>query len=356
MTQFEQRIIQLITQVAVLINPISAILRLVGITTKETVPYHVQNQVDAIANQLNDPTHGLAALQTQLATFQATTALDFTAVLTAIGSPQQASTPVTLPATTPAGAWPTDAGTAASVWGTAAEFSPPTMYELVNDVGRSVLAVAEAGNWGPYSSPYFSTVGWDQTVGPGASGLTYPAPSADAILSTDTLTTWLTRELPTWTVHPGYWGSDAIAVYGDPGSGPLIHTCTLDDRTFSILKATLFPAAINLPPVWPGISGVTLGAAVALSDGLVVMGPLAGVLIVITSVPTPISYYPFGTIKSYVRAGAIVFTDDNGDSEFPQPFGPDNQCILPKSMTGATSATVRLPSGIVGTIQPFTIP
>jgi hypothetical protein len=68
------------------------------------------------------------------------------------------------------------------------------------------------------------------------------------------------------------------------------------------------------------------------------------------------SFYPFGTIKSYVRAGAVVFSDDNGQAEFPQPFGPADQIILCRSMAVAASSTFRVTSGVVGTAQPFTIP
>jgi hypothetical protein len=104
------------------------------------------------------------------------------------------------------------------------------------------------------------------------------------------------------------------------------------------------------------LAGVTLGTAVALTDGLVVAGPLAGIIVTITAVAPPMSFYPFGTIKSYVRAGAVIFTDDNGDSEFPQPLGPADQLMLCKSMAVADTATFRVTSGVVGTAQPFTIP
>lgn len=345
LTQIGQLLTHIAVQLATYLSPISVILKLVGITTKEHTPYLVENEVLAIGENLSSGTYGLAVIAAGISALQ--TSVD------SLGSPQQATSPVILPATTPAGAWPTDAGAASSVWGTAAEFSPPTMYDLVNNMGRAILAVAEAGNWGPYSSPYFSTVGWDETTGPDASSLTFPAPSADAILSTDTLTTWLTRELPTWTVAPGYWGSDAIAVYGDPGSGPLIHTCTLDDRTFSILQATLFPATLDVAPVFPGIAKVTLGTPVPIDATFTVPGPMDGVLVTLTSVPSKQGQFAFGATVSYRNVGAISFVDDNGDSEYPQTLGFAQAVYCPKAMLQAASLVGRASAGVTGTVTPW---
>jgi len=101
---------------------------------------------------------------------------------------------------------------------------------------------------------------------------------------------------------------------------------------------------------------VTLGTPLALSDGLTVPGPLDGVLIEITSVPTPISYYPFGTLRSYVHAGGIAFVDDNGQAETTQSIGLAEGVVCPRFMVHADHAIIRLPSGVVGTVTPWTTP
>jgi hypothetical protein len=173
----------------------------------------------------------------------------------------------------------------------------------------------------------------------------------------DSLRSFVTRQNPGQTIlEPYNVGGPVFTTAGTGAEEINTWQTVLDNASFLLLRDRIFATSVGTAPIWPGLSGVTLGAPVALSDGLVVSGPLSGVLVAITSVPTPISYYPFGTIKSFVRAGALCFTTDNGQSEFPEPFGPDSQVILPKTMTQADSATVRLASGIVGTITPFTIP
>jgi hypothetical protein len=126
---------------------------------------------------------------------------------------------------------------------------------------------------------------------------------------------------------------------------------------FDILKSQVLGGLIppSVSPVWPGLSKVTLGTAVALSDGLSVVGPMDGVIISLSSVPYPQSYYAFGSFKSYTKVGAITFVDDNGQAEFAQSMGMDSGIIVPKTMGQAASVSVRLLSGVVGTIQPWVI-
>jgi hypothetical protein len=54
--------------------------------------------------------------------------------------------------------------------------------------------------------------------------------------------------------------------------------------------------------------------------------------------------------------GAVAFVDDNGQAETVQPLGLDTNVVLPKGMVAADHAYIRLQSGVVGTVQPFTIP
>jgi hypothetical protein len=170
----------------------------------------------------------------------------------------------------------------------------------------------------------------------------------------DNLKDFLNAQNPGWTWDWDDADNTWVASV-DPIDGGVTWFCTMSAQQFNSLVLTM-SGAISLPPVWPGLANATLGGVVALSDGLVVAGPLAGVIVTISAVAPPMSFYPFGAIKSYVRAGAVIFTDDNGDSEFPQPLGPDDQLILCKSMAVADTATFRVTSGVVGTVQPFTIP
>jgi hypothetical protein len=150
----------------------------------------------------------------------------------------------------------------------------------------------------------------------------------------------------------GYQGADFAA-----GRDPAHHgywICKLNPAQWLALKESVVPAPAGaVAGVWPGLAHVALGTAQALSDGLLIPGPMHGVVVSITAVPTPISYYPFGPIRSYVRAGAVAFVDDNGQAEFPCPLGPQDEVICPRGMAQAAHAYLRLPSGVVGTITPW---
>jgi hypothetical protein len=175
------------------------------------------------------------------------------------------------------------------------------------------------------------------------------------ILATDvTPAAWLERVFAVpWTTF-----SNGMVGLADPGANTYFWVVWITQTCWLQVLAALFPAAASgaLAPVWPGIADVTLGATQVLADGLLVPGPLQGIIVTISAVPTPISFYPFGPIRSYVHVGAVAFVDDNGQAETVQPLGLDTNVVLPKGMVAADHAYIRLQSGVVGTVQPFTIP
>jgi hypothetical protein len=114
-------------------------------------------------------------------------------------------------------------------------------------------------------------------------------------------------------------------------------------------------ATTPVPVAFPGFNKVTVGAPQALLDGLTVVGPLDGVFIVITSVPYPVGYYGFGSLRSYTRMGAITFLSDDGQAEIAQPLGFDHNIVCPKVVRRAASAVIRLTSGVTGTVTPWTV-
>ena len=140
---------------------------------------------------------------------------------------------------------------------------------------------------------------------------------------------------------------------GLPGSGGQQYVYTMGEADFLAWQG-VNAAAARVAPVWPGIANVTLGATVALADGLTVPGPLDGLIVKITGVAPPIGYYAFGTYKSFVRAGGVVFFDDNGEGEYAQPIAGQDQVICPLSMQQADHAILRLKSGVTGTVTPWT--
>lgn len=257
---------------------------------------------------------------------------------------------VTLPSTPPPG------------YGGGASAHDVWTYTVVGDSrstgDRQVTAGAFANLLGPFlaapalDNPIFSLV-YDFANGSAASPPTItPDCVFGAILAGDTVGSWLNRidtQGNVWVLQAdGFWTSgNNIAGFG-------YWRCNIDPAWWAEIKAVFFPTtSAVVAPVWPGLANVTLGASLALSNGLTVPGPLEGVIVDITAVSPPISFYPFGAIRSYVRAGALVFVDDHGDAEFPAPFGPDHEVICPRQMERAAHAVVRLSSGVVGTITPW---
>lgn len=107
--------------------------------------------------------------------------------------------------------------------------------------------------------------------------------------------------------------------------------------------------------VWPGLANVTLGDAVPLTDGILVAGPLDGVLIQITGAPANASKWGFGDVLSYKFVGAVMFQTDGGEYEFAQNIGAESMILVPKTMRRAANALFRFDERFTGTVQPWTI-
>lgn len=309
----------------------------------------VANDVVTIEAQQVDPVFGLSAIATLIAVARDD-------ILAAVALTQQSGTPVTLPATTPAGGgWVDQSNVGTNIWDYVETLGDVTPYINLQFAGLWAQFRQNYG-LGPELGDWLVAGNWYPR---GDAGWTIAEPTLDpsTILPGDDLLSWIARTNPSFTCT-WFNGVGNVVQLQETIVTADIHQfyTTIDGGYFALLMASLFPVAAAGAPIWPGLSGVTLGTPVALSDGLVLAGPLAGILIDITAVAPPVSYYPFGSIRSYVRAGAVVFTTDRGDSEFPEPFGPANQLITPKTMEVAASATLRVTSGIVGTVTPFTIP
>lgn len=317
-------------------------------TAVETSPFEIENTADQIQNEVTDATTGLANIYSVIIANQATLTTQLDDIETAIGSPAQAGVPVTL-----------DTGNTQyisdAVW-----LQHPTGYP--DNMGDGVVQIAQATAYQSYFTlPYSIGHFYLNAVRFGTNKFfpdAYNTPSWNVgdLLDTDTLLAFMTRTNPDWTCSYQYDPQTNVILVDNLGGG-VNWVTDMDEPQFLAYLLTIFPlGSVGAAPVWPGLGNVTLGTPLDLVDGLVITGPLQGVLIEITAVAYPTSYYPFGDIKSYSRAGALVFTTDRGDSEFPQPFGPENEIMLPKTMAEAAGATCRVTSGVVGTATPFTIP
>jgi hypothetical protein len=312
---------------------------------QEATPYRIDIQVQNIANDTTNLTWGLPALHAQIA-----------AIAASIATRQSGSSAVMLPVTAPAG-YGLGGGTllnASDVWGFLLSPGARAAGDLLVQAGWFGLNTSIAGVPFPVAtSSYFVQYGsWSGSANP--EGPTHgPIFPILNILLTDTLHVFLEREsfYSGWTARgDGTW----VVAMGD---GDFYYATTITDAEFLVLRDGGAAAPpVHVPPVWPGVANVTIGTPVSMSDGLTVTGPLHGVIVAITSVAYPSSYYPFGTLKSFSRIGGIVFVDDNGQADYAQPIALENGVICPRTMVRADHAILRLQSGVVGTITPWTSP
>jgi hypothetical protein len=162
-------------------------------------------------------------------------------------------------------------------------------------------------------------------------------------------------------------GASVAAAAVAVGAGPILDVATIVEMVgvatevanliaaVNDLKNATPPAATVAHPVWPGLSSVTLGSSVALEDGLVLDGPMDGVLVHIESAPARAGRYAFGEINSWMHAGALAVAPDTGDYERGQSFGMDDQILIPQTMVHADSVVIRLGGGFVGTVRKWTV-
>lgn len=141
---------------------------------------------------------------------------------------------------------------------------------------------------------------------------------------------------------------DAVVTAVTGGAGDTIADVVAD---IAELRANMPAPDVAVPPVWPGLDGVTLGEVTALSDGLILTGPMHGVLLTITDHPVRYQGYDFGDVISWSRVGQIIFGTDRGDYERSQTFALDTQIIVPTTMQEAASAIIRLNQGWEGTVR-----
>lgn len=317
---------------------------------------YITSELDFIHSQIDDPVFGLEPLQAQLATFQATTALDVTAILAAIAAAQQTGSPVTLPTTPPTGYGFDPVGDTASIWGFIdSQTSQPTIT-LVSVAYSEATAREGQTSIDQRRSPYFDVfqegiANYDQ----GYPSWYPPKFDTSALSRSDTVLSILAASNPTitFTLMP-----DAQH-YRYVGLGPTNVTviCRVDDAWLAALKdSVLGPLTSIGAPIWPGLTGVTLLTPVAIATTLTITEVCSGCIVTILGVPTKQGQFLLGDLVSWRNAGALAFVDDNGEAEYPQNLGFEDAVYLPKSMVSASAIVLRASPGVTGTVTPFTIP
>lgn len=268
---------------------------------------------------------------------------------------QTQTKPVTLPTPAPSGyGGPALSDIGDEVWTYPVPSAPGYQMQQVMSYLNSVLYTFTQGDVA-FSAPSYP--GYLVTVGTNIGDVDVRGPTNSVldfstILATDaSILAWARRVYPstTWLTF-----GDDVVYEQDAGASRVQWVIDLSTLAFRQWKALAGGSAVIVPPTWPGLANVTLGAVHVLADGMTVAGPLDGLIVKITAVPTPTGYYGFGARRSYVHVGAVIFLDDNGEAEHSQTIGLDDQVLVPRTMEHAQSAIIRLKSGTAGTVQPWT--
>lgn len=291
------------------------------LATEATVD-RIDGNVKDIQLKINDSVIGLAALQAQIATFQATTALDFTALSTQISAFSPGGSTVQIGMIDIGGISPAMLEVVAEyVWNFDGPTTAHNAIDLLEDAAVPNIAF---DNW-QTTLPFHNLAGWEFR---GLTNIDDASPAGSELLPLDfstvaagdaTAVDWLNR----------VWGDTHFvdAGGGAPGftddNSNFMWVPWLQQPLFEILRdRALGVSGATGAPVWPGIAGVTLGTSVPIDTGVTVVGPMQGVLIALTSVPAEKSFFTFDTDNSYRNIGALTFQSDNGDDE------PDRKSVV----------------------------
>lgn len=265
--------------------------------------------------------------------------------------------PVRLPPVAPPGYGGAPSGDIAdAVWGTALPNARPfTTLESVDTIMGHFYLLANNGATYPINgNPGYAIGGADIENAANFSGPSEPFLDFHTILPTDaTIFAWATRVYPTvpWTHGP-----NGTVFERDTANITVLWWIDLSELQFREWKTPATGGSAIVPPVWPGIGGVTLGTPVAISSAFQVTGPMAGVIVNLTAVNPKKTTFDVNGHLSHRNIGELVFVDDHGEAETFQPLRFNREVFCPKTMTVAASCQFSCDPDDTGTVTPFTIP
>jgi hypothetical protein len=176
-----------------------------------------------------------------------------------------------------------------------------------------------------------------------------PRPAYNDIHPGESRLAWLqrTETIYTWIADPvsgepiGLSAPDA-----DPYRGHI--TMLISESQFRLYAAML---EAGVAPVWPGAAHVATSDPVNLVDGLVLAGPMHGVLIEVSSPPAGGGRWPIGDYSEYYNWGQLTFVADGGAAEPPQWLLMDKAIYACRTMAVAASAQFRVTRAVTATVR-----
>ena len=97
---------------------------------------------------------------------------------------------------------------------------------------------------------------------------------------------------------------------------------------------------------------MVLGTSMAISPGMTIPGPLHGLIVAITGVPTGANFFSFDGDLSYRNLGQVTLQDDNGQLEQATSLRFTRALYCPHPITVAATARLRSSYAATGTAPP----
>jgi hypothetical protein len=360
----------LIARVSGILGIVQALQSIIGATATEEQANEIETIAAEGTNAVTNPISGVPAIWGFVNTLQS----GGTPSLQTITDLIDALTPVTLPPEPPITYGPS---IAQAVWDHAI-YEPwwgnyqqvRSIDAVVYDLACNLEGMTGAAGWQDRRAPDFALTGYSPDIMWGALWGPPPAQPIPCPIETDwadwdgseTLVAFLTRVQSyfEWSdAGPAGFSVPGMAFAHIPGYSGLKWRCLVTEGDLPLRSGRLWDAlkglSIGLPPIWPGLSGVTLGTPVALDQGIEVVGPLHGVLLDITGMERLIPYATAGPFKTYRNLGRFLFYNDDGWQEDWRGVPSDHCQLLPERMAIAGGWWGSFYTGVTGTATPFTI-
>lgn len=188
----------------------------------------------------------------------------------------------------------------------------------------------------------------------------YPPPIDNTLwLPTDTLSTYLAREQPSWawsTVSPVGVDNPDGYLWTWKGTEFLKNFWirTKGKAGESILPVTPEPATGG-ETRYPGASGVTFADPITVTETGTFAADCDGTLLSITDIPPGQGRQPAGDVTRFPYVGWLAFVDAEGNEDNLQRIELDKSIFIPHTMSRAAGITVYAKRGLQLVLTPWTI-
>lgn len=285
-----------------------------------------------------------------------------------------ALTPTTLPPEQPPG-WPGE--TAGSLLGWPMNEPWWGAYEQVRqvqqvwyDTATQLLGMTQAEGWPDRHGPWFALtayapdIGWEVVKPWRVGGPLLPPVEVDWATwdGEQTLVQFLNATWPEYLwdhTGPGSYQTPGIVWGHITGEAAVRWRCLVAEWQLPWVSGRAWSALAKLtdglPPMWPGLAGVSLGTPVELTESGIITAEMDGILVDVTANKAGAGGFGTNGAQYTWRGGWMTFLDATGRAEPYQFMGWASAFYLPKQMAHANGACLVLRDILACTVTPFTI-